>query len=56
MRSSKPAELAAKIAAYEKGLYEEEEFEDEEDVEDEEEEMDEEDEERRRTAVRDWRR
>jgi twitching motility protein PilT len=47
MRSSKPAELAAKIAAYEKGLYEEEEFEDEEgeDEEEDEEEMDEEDEE-----------
>ncbi len=35
MRSSKPAELAAKITAYEKGLYEEEEFdEDEEDDDD----------------------
>jgi len=47
MRSSKPAELAAKIAAYEKGLYEEEEFEDEEgeDEDEDEEEMDEEDEE-----------
>src|SRR6267378_6066416 len=47
LRSSKPTELAARIAAYEKGLYEEEEFEDEEDVEDDEDEeqMDEEDEE-----------
>src|SRR3989440_9982244 len=44
MRSSKPAELAAKITAYEKGLYEEEEFEDEEgeDEDEDEEEMDEE--------------
>ena len=52
MRSSKPAELAAKIAAYEKGLYEEEEFEDEEDTDEEEdeyedEEQDEEEEDRR---------
>jgi twitching motility protein PilT len=31
MRSSKPVELAAKIAAFEKGIYEEEEYEDEED-------------------------
>src|SRR5438552_19092644 len=35
-RTSKPAEMAAKIAAYEKGLYEEEEY--DEDEEDEEEE------------------
>src|SRR5579864_1508909 len=42
LRSSKPAELAAKITAYEKGLYEEEEYEDE-DMEDEEEEDEEED-------------
>src|SRR5207244_701731 len=43
MRSSKPAELAAKIAAYEKGLYEEDEqVEDEEDMEDEEEDMEDE--------------
>jgi twitching motility protein PilT len=46
-RTSKPAELAAKIAAYEKGLFEEEEYdEDEEDEEDEDE--DEEDDERPR--------
>src|SRR5207302_5693782 len=44
-RTSKPAELAAKIAAYEKGLYQEEEYdEDEEDEEDEDEEEDYEDE------------
>jgi twitching motility protein PilT len=42
LRSSKPAELAAKITAYEKGLYEEEEYEDE-DMEDEDEEYEDED-------------
>ena len=47
-RSSKPAELAAKIAAYEKGLYEEEEYEDEdEDEEDEDEEYEDEEEEQK---------
>src|SRR5262249_36821781 len=45
-RTSKPAELSAKIAAYEKGLYDEEEElgEDEEDIDDEEEDDSEEDE------------
>ena len=50
LRSSKPAELAAKVAAYEKGLYEEEGEEDEDDEdEDEDEDMndDDEDEDRR---------
>jgi len=54
-RSSKPNELAAKIAAYEKGLYDEdEEYEDEEEDtgEDEEEEEDEEDEEDERPRRR----
>jgi twitching motility protein PilT len=55
LRSSKPAELAAKVAAYEKGLYEDEdeeaedEDEDEEDTDDEDEE---EDEDRRRMQCR----
>ena len=52
LRSSKPAELAAKIAAYEKGLYEDEdeeaEDEEDEDTDDEEEEEDEDDDEDRR--------
>src|SRR5207253_666498 len=48
-RTSKPAELAAKIAAYEKGLYEEEEYdEDEEEAEDEDEDQEEEPQVRRR--------
>ena len=50
LRSSKPAELAGKIAAYEKGLYEEEGEEEEDDEdEDEDEDMndDDEDEDRR---------
>src|SRR5918911_5551286 len=38
MRSAKPAELAAKMAAYERGVYEEEEFEEDEDEDDEEDE------------------
>jgi twitching motility protein PilT len=58
MRSSKPVELAAKIAAFEKGIYEEEEYEDEEDedfeddYEDEEEDDDEDDEPPRRRGRR----
>ena len=53
MRSSKPAELAAKITAYEKGLYEEdEEIGDEEDEDEEDEHEDEEDEEDERPRQR----
>jgi twitching motility protein PilT len=44
MRSSKPAELAGKIANYEKGLYEEEDYEEGEDEDDHEDEEDEEEE------------
>src|SRR5712675_968797 len=53
LRSSKPAELAAKIAAYEKGLYEEDEGEDEDDDdEDEDEDTNDEDDEDRRPQQR----
>jgi twitching motility protein PilT len=43
MRSSKPSELAAKITNYEKGLYEEDEYEDDEDEEEEDDDNEEED-------------
>lgn len=51
LRSNKPAELAAKMAQYEKGALEEEEFEDEEDFEDEYDD-DDEDRGRRSTGIR----
>ena len=56
LRSSKPAELAAKVAAYEKGLYEDEDEQDDDEDEDEDEEAededDDEDEDRRRMQGR----